>query len=40
MDYLKNDWIRDFICGSFSGIFGTFFGHPFDTIKVRNKLIN
>ena len=27
-------WIFDFTCSSFSGIFGTIFGHPLDTIKV------
>ena len=30
-----NQWTKDFLAGSISGIFGTLVGHPLDTIKCR-----
>jgi solute carrier family 25 carnitine/acylcarnitine transporter 20/29 len=33
-----NEWFRDFVCGSISGMFGTFCGHPLDTVKIRLQL--
>jgi hypothetical protein len=29
-----NQWFIDFLSGSVSGMLGTIFGHPLDTIKV------
>jgi len=36
MESFKNNWTKDFICGSISGIFGILVGHPLDTIKVNS----
>jgi hypothetical protein len=30
-----NQWFKDFIAGSVSGILGTLVGHPLDTVKCR-----
>ena len=30
-----NQWTKDFISGSVSGMFGIFVGHPLDTVKCR-----
>jgi hypothetical protein len=30
-----NQWFKDFLAGSISGILGTFVGHPLDTVKCR-----
>lgn len=29
-----NEYVKDWICGSFAGVYGALFAHPFDTIKV------
>ena len=35
-----NEYLKDFICGSIAGLFGYFFSHPLDTLKVYFYIIS